>query len=466
MRLKRPAIQPRSRHAASACAGVLLAAAIGAPVQAQAQAQTSSPSVVVNPAFAGPQAPAVGSTGVPGYGGAYGANQPPAGAEPPPVGAPLQLPPRGMPRSRLTLPPGVPEPIISAPAARDPAPLVRRPATAARPEPAPEPTREPTPEPTPDPAPQAAAKPSPPPAPRAPEPAEAPPPPPVPETVATTPPEPEPRPEPEPEPAPQSAEAPPEPESEPTPGPVDITPADSGPPPPASVTMTKPEAPPRSVVRAPGAEPVRTRLMAGTTRLTSDASGRVGPAPPPLAVTGSPMTRPPASPPPAPTAPAAPPPDTAEPPEPPPAEPATAQLPESVGDPTDDEPAADTAPPQQTASRPAEPARTGAVTPAGGTVSLLFDGDRTDLPDSARPTLDRVVAVLDGNPAARATVRAYADGGGDANQARRTSLSRALSVRAYLIDQGVASARIDVRALGDQAGDNRKDRVDVVTAER
>ncbi|MBB4312577.1 OmpA family protein [Roseospira marina] len=97
---------------------------------------------------------------------------------------------------------------------------------------------------------------------------------------------------------------------------------------------------------------------------------------------------------------------------------------------------------------------------------MPFDTDRTELPDAARAALDGVVAALDGNPRARATVRAYADGGGDANQARRTSLSRALSVRAYLIDRGVASARIDVRALGNQAGEGRKDRVDIVTSDR
>jgi len=106
------------------------------------------------------------------------------------------------------------------------------------------------------------------------------------------------------------------------------------------------------------------------------------------------------------------------------------------------------------------------VPAVGGTVSVPFDEDQTDLPNAPQETLDRVAALLLGNVRARATVRAFADGGGDANQARRTSLSRALSVRAYLIDKGVSSARIDVRALGDQYGAGRKDRVDILTADR
>jgi len=45
---------------------------------------------------------------------------------------------------------------------------------------------------------------------------------------------------------------------------------------------------------------------------------------------------------------------------------------------------------------------------------------------------------------------------------RRLSLSRALAVRAFLIDQGVRSTRLDVRALGDKTGDGPADRVDIV----
>jgi len=58
---------------------------------------------------------------------------------------------------------------------------------------------------------------------------------------------------------------------------------------------------------------------------------------------------------------------------------------------------------------------------------------------------------------------AYAEGSADtASQARRLSLSRALAVRAYLIDLGVRSTRMDVRALGPKTDDGPADRVDVV----
>jgi outer membrane protein OmpA-like peptidoglycan-associated protein len=62
---------------------------------------------------------------------------------------------------------------------------------------------------------------------------------------------------------------------------------------------------------------------------------------------------------------------------------------------------------------------------------------------------------------------AYAKGTEDsASQARRLSLSRALAVRGYLIEQGVLPTRMDVRALGNKADDDPRDRVDVELAQR
>jgi hypothetical protein len=49
-----------------------------------------------------------------------------------------------------------------------------------------------------------------------------------------------------------------------------------------------------------------------------------------------------------------------------------------------------------------------------------------------------------------------------ASKARRTSLFRALSVRTYLMKQGVRSTRMDVRALGNRVEDGSPDRVDAV----
>ncbi|HZB90781.1 MAG TPA: OmpA family protein, partial [Stellaceae bacterium] len=65
---------------------------------------------------------------------------------------------------------------------------------------------------------------------------------------------------------------------------------------------------------------------------------------------------------------------------------------------------------------------------------------------------------------------AHASGGSDeSNEARRISLQRALAVRSYLIDRGIASTRMDVRALGNRSeggSGGPLDRVDVVMLDR
>lgn len=62
----------------------------------------------------------------------------------------------------------------------------------------------------------------------------------------------------------------------------------------------------------------------------------------------------------------------------------------------------------------------------------------------------------------RLLLQAYAGAKGDkSSDARRLSLKRALSVRQLLIDSGVPSDRIDVRAMGGASDGDRLDRVDV-----
>ena len=66
----------------------------------------------------------------------------------------------------------------------------------------------------------------------------------------------------------------------------------------------------------------------------------------------------------------------------------------------------------------------------------------------------------------RIQLLAYASGTAEtASQSRRISLSRALAIRGYLIDQGVRSARMDVRALGYRSEEGPSDRVDVLLVE-
>ncbi len=96
-----------------------------------------------------------------------------------------------------------------------------------------------------------------------------------------------------------------------------------------------------------------------------------------------------------------------------------------------------------------------------------FGSAAVDLPDSAKRVLDQAAATLKGDEGARLQLIAYASGGDEAgSQARRLSLSRALAVRSYLIDQGVRSTRMDVRALGNRVPEGPSDRVDLVLVRR
>ena len=88
-------------------------------------------------------------------------------------------------------------------------------------------------------------------------------------------------------------------------------------------------------------------------------------------------------------------------------------------------------------------------------------GSSTITADSERE-LRRLAQVLAGNEN-RVQLRAYADGPDDRpSTARRLSLSRALAVRSSLIEAGLRSTRIDVRALGSPGDGGPIDRVDVI----
>ena len=134
-------------------------------------------------------------------------------------------------------------------------------------------------------------------------------------------------------------------------------------------------------------------------------------------------------------------------------------------------PAAGSAPPAPPPAPAAAP-QVAALHPQGGlaavSAQVVFAPSITDMPDQAKATLDRVVAAMKADDQIRVQLIAYAGGPPDqSSQARRISLSRAISVRSYLVEQGVKSVRIDVRAMGnrsDSAGP--QDRVDVVPIER
>jgi outer membrane protein OmpA-like peptidoglycan-associated protein len=98
---------------------------------------------------------------------------------------------------------------------------------------------------------------------------------------------------------------------------------------------------------------------------------------------------------------------------------------------------------------------------------LMFDDGSAGLSDGAESQLDQLARILEENPQQRVQLMAFAEGTEDtASQARRLSLSRALAVRTYLIDRGIRSTRMDVRALGATADEGPLDRVDIVPANR
>ena len=102
-----------------------------------------------------------------------------------------------------------------------------------------------------------------------------------------------------------------------------------------------------------------------------------------------------------------------------------------------------------------------------GMMRLVFSEGSADLNETAKESLRALAGELldDGN--ARVQLLAYASNADDsASRARRLSLSRALAVRAFLIDQGVRSTRMDVRALGNKLEDGPADRIDILPARR
>jgi len=220
------------------------------------------------------------------------------------------------------------------------------------------------------------------------------------------------------------------------------------------ITLKPPSAAPKKTVAAPAAKTTPGKAPAPA----KPAEKTVATAPP------APLTTPP----PAPTMPAEPT-VKAGPPAPPPA----AAQPEKKPEPTA-KTAAAPAPAAPPAARP-QPVKTeqastippAAVMKEGRALQVAFADDVSKLPDPAKDGLTTLAKQLKENESLRLQLLAYA-GGKDLSpsKARRLSLSRALSVRSFLIENGVRSTRIDVRALGDKTSEEPLNRVDVNIVER
>lgn len=254
------------------------------------------------------------------------------------------------------------------------------------------------------------------------------------------------------EPAPQMAEAPATEAIAAPPPPTIAETAEATPPAPAvpAVEETAEPAPPPAPEPQDQIRDEPTTVDAGAAPAEATVAG----------TTGSPQaTEPDAPPPPAP-------------------EPATAESeselvapppPELPPEPETAAPAAPAAP-----DAPAESTATGtevaAISPSGlddDSIRLLFDEGSAELADDAKQALQGLADELSNDGNARVQLLAYASSADNsASRARRLSLSRALAVRAFLIDQGVRSTRMDVRALGNKSEGGPADRVDIMPASR
>jgi len=227
------------------------------------------------------------------------------------------------------------------------------------------------------------------------------------------------------------------------------------PPPPIAAAVPREEGTPRPLapsllppsVRAPESPPAAPTAVASPPATAAAAPRPAAPPPPPAAAP---------APPPQPVAAPPPPPPT----QPPPAQPAPVQAPATpaVSTPAVSTPAPSAAPPSPPAA-----ASVAAAAARAQTLRLGFTGAETELNAAARQRVLGFAGSIPDDEQVRITVNAYAGGDpSDPSRARRTSLSRALAVRTALMEGGIRSTRIDVRALGLAAGDGPADRVDIV----
>jgi outer membrane protein OmpA-like peptidoglycan-associated protein len=125
-----------------------------------------------------------------------------------------------------------------------------------------------------------------------------------------------------------------------------------------------------------------------------------------------------------------------------------------------------TRPPPPTQPAPVMADAPGTARKTADGLRITFGADRSDLnPDSDAAITDFAHAAP--GPDATFTVTAYAAGGDDPSTPRRMSLSRALAVRSALMQAGIASVRIYVKALGTSGptvAEGPADRVDIVIA--
>jgi outer membrane protein OmpA-like peptidoglycan-associated protein len=103
----------------------------------------------------------------------------------------------------------------------------------------------------------------------------------------------------------------------------------------------------------------------------------------------------------------------------------------------------------------------------GQIIQIKFDKTATKLPKNMKDTLRKLADGVRDKKELWLRLMAYANAEDmTASKARRLSLSRALSVRSFLIENGVKSTRIGVMALGNKSSKAPKNRVDISISKR
>jgi outer membrane protein OmpA-like peptidoglycan-associated protein len=140
-------------------------------------------------------------------------------------------------------------------------------------------------------------------------------------------------------------------------------------------------------------------------------------------------------------------------------------MPENVPQTAAINPIAPAEPPAGSPPPPPPPVSDKAATTAAPTTAglrLTFAPEQSDLSPASIDSVKQLTASVPPGDETTFNVQAYAPGKpDDPSTARRISLSRAMAVRSALVADGVPSARIFVRALGEQYGDGPPDRVDI-----
>ena len=96
---------------------------------------------------------------------------------------------------------------------------------------------------------------------------------------------------------------------------------------------------------------------------------------------------------------------------------------------------------------------------------MTFGPDRADLNGATVQALRDFARTLKANEQETVNLVATAAGtADDPSTPRRLSLSRALAARSVLVNEGIASTRIYVRALGTNGPEGPADRVDLIAS--